>query len=349
MSALHPLLARLGVTHPIIQAPMAGVSTPALAAAVTDAGALGSIAVGAGTVAQAVAQIAQTRALTRGPFNVNVFCHAPATRNAARESAWIARLTPTFRSFGAEPPSSLREIYDTAVGNEALLAALLDARPAVVSFHFGLPGGRWVDALRGAGVVTFACVTNTDEALLAERAGVDVLVAQGYEAGGHRGVFDPSRDDAMGTFALVRSLTTRSALPVIAAGGVMDGAGISAAFRLGAVAAQMGTAFVLCPESSASAAHRAALASGARTSVTSAFSGRPARGVVNAMHAFGDEGVPDYPVAYDAAKALHAAAAAKGSPDYGAHWAGQGAALARALPAAELVQTLVDEWRRAEA
>lgn len=349
MSALHPLLARLGVRHPIVQAPMAGVSTPALAAAVTNAGALGSIAVGAGTVEQALAQIAQTRALTAGPFNVNVFCHAPATRNAARESAWIARLAPAFRSFGAEAPTFLREIYDTAVGNDALLAALLDERPAVLSFHFGMPGGRWVDALRGAGVVTLACVTNTDEAAMAERAGVDALVAQGYEAGGHRGVFDPHRDDAMGTFALVRSLTTRSALPVIAAGGVMDGAGISAALRLGAVAAQMGTAFILCPESAASEAYRAVIASGRRTAVTSAFSGRPARGVVNAMHAFGAEGAPDYPVAYDVAKALHAAAAAKGSHDYAAHWAGQGVALARALPAAELVQALVEELRRAEA
>jgi nitronate monooxygenase len=347
------LLRQLAIRHPLIQAPMAGVSTPRLAAAVSEAGALGSLGTAAAAVDEIAAQIRQTRELTAQPFNVNLFCHAPAVADAAREADWLAYLTPEFRRFGAQPPATLREIYRSALGNDELLAVLLALRPAVVSFHFGLPDSGWIPALREAGIVTLVCVTDPDEAVLAERAGADVLVAQGYEAGGHRGIFDPARDARIGTFALVRLLARRFTLPVVAAGGIMDGSGIAAALQLGAAAVQMGTAFILCPESAAGAAYRERLrdASARHTGVTAAISGRAARGLVNRLHELGERtGLrpPDYPIAYDAGKALHQAAAAHGNHDYAVHWAGQGAPLARELPAAQLVQCLIDEWHDAE-
>src|SRR5690606_15671960 len=175
------------------------------------------------------------------------------------------------------------------------------------------------------------------------------LVAQGIEAGGHRGVFEPERGDAgLGTLALVRLLVRQSRLPIIAAGGIMDGASINAALALGAAGVQLGTAFVLCPESAANAAYRAALKSerAARTEITANISGRPARGLPNRLYGELGAALPDYPICYDAAKALHAAASAQGSQDFAAQWAGQGAPLARELPAAELVEVLVEEMQR---
>jgi nitronate monooxygenase len=252
-----------------------------------------------------------------------------------------------FGRFGAHPPAALREIYTSFLADGAMLAVLERAAPAVVSFHFGLPAPEAVARLRARGALLLATVTTPAEAALAAAAGVDALVAQGWEAGGHRGVFDPDApDDRLGTLALVRLLTTGVPLPVVAAGGIMDGAGISAALALGAAATQMGTAFIACPESAADGAYRAALASEAsrRTAMTRAISGRPARCLANAFTRWGegvaDADVPEYPLAYDAGKALNAAARAAGEAGYGAHWAGQGAPLSRALPAAELVQTL---------
>lgn len=354
MSAFEQLVAQLGIQQPIIQAPMAGVSTPRLAASVSEAGGLGSLGLGASTLEQAAQQIQETRELTAKPFNVNVFCHQRAAADTAREAAWLSHLAGDFREFGAEPPSSLREIYSTALGNDAMLAMLLALKPAVVSFHFGLPDQSWISALRKAGIITMACATDLGEAEQVERAGIDILVAQGAEAGGHRGVFDPAKDELIGTFALVRMLARRSRLPIVAAGGIMDGEGLAAALQIGASAVQMGTAFILCPESSASAAYRHDLKSdGARhTAITSAISGRPARGIVNRLHALGRDrnapSLPDYPIAYDAGKALHQAAAKQGNNEYAAHWAGQAAVLARELPAAELVRSVVEEWRRSE-
>ena len=176
-----------------------------------------------------------------------------------------------------------------------------------------------------------------------------MIVAQGIEAGGHRGAFIPEQDRLMGTMALTHVLAAHCKLPVVAAGGIMDGGGIAAALALGACAVQMGTAFILCPESAASPAYRAELQSerAHHTAITAAISGRPARGMSNRLHLLGADyagDLPAYPMVYDAGKALHQAAAAQGSSDYAAHWAGQGAPLARALPAAELVQTLAREW-----
>lgn len=343
------LLARLALRHPIVQAPMAGSSTPALAAAVSEAGGLGSIAVGATDAAGAGAMIAQVRARTGRAFNLNLFAHRPARADPARETAWLAALAPEFARFDAAPPATLREIYASALIDEAMLAAVVAAAPAMVSFHFGLPGEAMVRALRGAGCLLVATVTSLAEAAAAHTAGIDALVAQGIEAGGHRGVFDEhGRDEGLGTLALTRLLVVRGELPVIAAGGIMDGRGIAAALALGAVAAQLGTAFLLCPESATPPAHRAALvAPDATTVMTRAISGRPARCLANAFTAWEaahpDLAAPDYPIAYDAGKALAAAASAAGEPGYGAQWAGQGVALARAMPAADLVATLAAE------
>ena len=234
--------------------------------------------------------IRATQALTNRAFNVNVFCHRPATANAAVEAAWIARFRPEFSALGAEPPGVLREIYQTFRGNAAMTALLLETRPAIVSFHFGLPEDDQVKALKQAGIILFGSATSIAEAQKLADAGLDAIVAQGYEAGGHRGAFDENApDDRLGTFALTHLLAKRLNIPVIAAGGIMDGAGISAALKLGAAAAQLGTAFVGCPESAADQGYRAALASEAanHTQMTRAISGRPARCLANRFTAAG--------------------------------------------------------------
>lgn len=326
---------------------MAGVSTPAMAAAVSKAGGLGSIGVGATNGDGARAMIAEfLQRANDAALNVNVFCHAPAKADAAREARWIDRLRPRFAEYGATPPSALREIYRSFAQDDDMLRALVETKPAIVSFHFGVPSPDRVAALRGAGCKLFGSATSLDEARALVHAGVDAVVAQGWEAGGHRGAFDPdARDDRLGTFALVRVLSRAIDVPVIAAGGIMDGAGIAAALRLGASAAQLGTAFIACPESSADAGYRAALSSDAahHTEMTRAISGRDARCLRNRFTAIDGAGAPEYPIAYDLGKSLHAAAKARGEYGFGAQWAGQGAPLARAMPAADLVATLLAE------
>jgi nitronate monooxygenase len=348
------LLKTLGIELPIIQAPMAGVSTPAMAAAVSNAGALGSIGVGATDAAGARRMIAAIRERSERPFNVNVFCHAPAKAHGGLEAAWLEQLRPHFERFGAEPPLRLKEIYRSFVEDDAMLAALLADKPHVVSFHFGLPSAPRIKALREQGIVLLACATNLMEAQAAEKAGVHAVVAQGYEAGGHRGVFDPDAEDScLGTLALTRLLVRQLSIPVIATGGIMDGSGIAAALRLGAAAAQLGTAFIACNESDADAGYRDALASDAanHTVMTGVISGRAARCLRNEFTRLGasisPRQIPSYPIAYDAGKALNAAARAGHESGYGAQWAGQGAPLARKLPAAQLVAALAEELAKA--
>lgn len=351
---MHPFLPKLGVESPIVQAPMAGVSTPEMAAAVCEAGGLGSIGIGSVDAETARKMIADVRRRTARPFNVNVFCHRPARADAAREAAWLERLEPEFARYDAKPPVRLTEAYESFLTDDAKLEVLLAERPAVISFHFGLPDADRIQALRSAGIVLFATATSLEEGRAIAAAGIDAIVAQGYEAGGHRGTFDPARpDDRLGTLALTRLLATKLDVPVIAAGGIMDGAGIAASLSLGAVAAQLGTAFVACPESSADAGFRAALVSAAaeHTVMTAAISGRPARCLANRFTSLGTnvdpQAIPDYPIAYDAGKSLNAAAKAKGESGYGTHWAGQGAPLARAMRAAELVAVLRSEMEQA--
>lgn len=344
------VLQRLGVSVPIVQAPMAGVSTPELAAAVSNGGGLGSIGIGASDVAGARAMIGAVHARTHRAFNVNLFVHATPKAHARREERWLEALRPMFRRYGAEPPATMRAIYTSFADDDNMLAMLVETAPPVVSFHFGVPSSDRIAALKGAGCVLAASATSVVEARQIEAAGIDLVVAQGWEAGGHRGVFDTAAsDDQLGTLALTRLLVLQTSLPVIAAGGIMDGAGVRAVLSLGAAAAQLGTAFISCPESSADDAYRTALASDSanNTIMTRAISGRPARCLANLFTEWGSnasDDVPDYPIAYDAGKALNAAAKASGEGGFGAQWAGQGAPLHRAMPAAALLELI---WKEA--
>lgn len=344
------LLSRLGIALPIIQAPMAGVATPELAAAVTNAGGLGSLGVGPSNLEQARSMIEQTRTLTSGPFNVNLFCHAPAQPDDGLARAWLNHLQPLFDELGAIPPAALKVGYPSFVEDPALLQMLLQQRPTVVSFHFGLPPADWITSLRQAGICLLATATNPQEAQQIEQAGLDGVIAQGIEAGGHRGMFDPAAaDEQWSTAVLVRQLASSGGLPVIATGGIMDGQGIRAMLDLGAAAAQLGTAFILCPESSANQGYRQMLRSERawHTRLTAGISGRPARGILNRLiahvNAAGSLPHAGYPMTYDAAKQLNAAASKQGSQEFAAHWAGMGAPLARELPAARLVEELARE------
>lgn len=344
------LIDQLQLTVPLIQAPMAGISTPLLAASVSEAGGLGSIGVGATDAAGARAMIQELRSHTARAFNVNLFVHCRAKADPGREAAWLALLAPVFAEFDAKPPTTLRTIYKSFADDPDMLAMLLEVAPPVVSFHFGLPSADAISALHARGVFLMATATSLEEARAIKAAGIDAIVAQGIEAGGHRGIFDPtSPDDALGTFVLTRLLVRETGLPIIAAGGIMDGAGIAAALNLGAVAAQLGTAFIACPESAADEGYRTALRGpGAyHTTLTSLISGRPARALANRFTALSDQLggrlPPDYPIAYDAGKTLHTRARAKGDDGFGAQWAGQGAPLIREMPAAQLVQILRKE------
>jgi nitronate monooxygenase len=351
-----PFLDRLGLSVPLLQAPMAGVSTPDLAVAVSNEGALGAIGIGASDVAGAAAMIRAVQTRTDRAFNVNLFVHSTPVPDPAREAAWCAWLAPSFAQYDATPPTTLRPLYKSFADDPDMLAMLLELAPPVVSFHFGLPPQDAIAALHARGILLLATATSPAEARAITAAGIDAIVAQGIEAGGHRGRFDPDApDDALGTVALTRLLVRGGTLPVIAAGGIMDGAGIAAMLDLGAAAAMLGTAFIACPESAADDGYRAALAGpgGEHTVLTALISGRPARALPNRFTALaqtvGAMRPPAYPIAYDAGKALHAAARAHGEQGYGAHWAGQGAPLARALPAARLVDLLRRELDAARA
>lgn len=324
------------LTHRVVQAPMAGTSTPELAVAVCNAGGFGFVAAGALDAAGTGRAIGAVRQGTARPFGVNLFCHAPARRDAAREAGWIDALRPDFARFGAEPPAALSEIYRSFRGNDAMLSVLLAERPAVVGCHFGLPAPDQIAALKGAGCALWATATSVVEGRAIVEAGFDVIVAQGWEAGGHRGIFDPDGPDRrLDHAALVRALVPLG-LPVVAAGAIMDRAAGRAAIAAGAVAVQCGTAFLRAPEAATPAPHRAAL-SGGRTVMTRAISGRPARCIANAFTGIDDAAAADYPVAYDLGKALNAAALARGDAGYGAFWAGTGAAASVARPAAHTV------------
>ncbi|AZV40716.1 MULTISPECIES: NAD(P)H-dependent flavin oxidoreductase [Acetobacteraceae] len=345
---------QLGLTIPLVQAPMAGVSTPALAAAVSQAGALGSIGVGAAGVSVAHKMICQIRQQTAAPFNVNLFAHKAPEIDPARDRAWLTWLKPLFAEFNAVPPARLHPIYRSFNDDPDMLDMLVHMKPPVISFHFGLPSTEKISALKATGAVLLATVTSLEEARAAETAGMDAIVAQGIEAGSHRRIFDPAgHDDALGTLALTRLLVRKCRIPVIAAGGIMDGAGMAAALALGAVAAQMGTAFILCPETDADEAYRKALAGPAafHTRMTDLVSGRPARCLSNRFTSLSDSvgipPVPDYPIAYDAGKTLNKAARNCGESGFGAYWAGQGAPLARAMPVGQLMDKLKEELHRA--
>ena len=333
------IVARLGMRVPVIQAPMAGVATPALAAAVSNAGGLGSLGLAAMSPEQADEAMAETRRLTNFSFGVNLFCHQPLRRDSAAEARWLDRLAPHFARFDAAPPRMLENAYPSTLESDALLDRVLAAAPALVTFHFGLPRPEQIAALRRRGCLLGATATSLAEGERIRDAGLDLIVAQGWQAGGHRGIFDPDApDERLETLPLVELLVPLG-LPVIAAGAIMDASDTRRALAAGAVAVQCGTGFLLAPEAAATPAHRKALARG-KTVMTSAISGRPARCCINDFTAIPDAENPGYPVTYSAGKALNAAATAKAITGYGAQWAGTGCARAVARPAADTVATL---------
>lgn len=337
--------ALLGTEWPIIQAPMAGVQDSTLAIAVASAGGLGSLPAAMLDAAALRAELSRLREATSAPFNINFFCHRPPAHDAAREARWRERLRPKYREFGlpedAPASAAARRPFDADA-----LAVLADFRPRVVSFHFGLPDEALLAPLRAWGATIMASATTVNEARWLEARGVDVIIAQGLEAGGHRGHFlDDDLSLQMGTFALLPQVVRAVNVPVVAAGGVADAAGVRAARALGASAVQLGTAYLLCPEARTSPLHRAALQSpaAAHTALTNLYSGRPARGIVTRlMRELGplSDEVPAFPLAAAALAPLRARAEAAGSGDFSPLWAGQNASGCQPVPAAQLTREL---------
>ena len=347
------LTERLGMRYPIIQAPMAGgPTTPQLVAAVGNAGALGSFGF-AYTEPEAMrSQCAVARTLTTAPIHINLFVDTPAAQPAAQDiEQALAALRPMYAAVGATAPATVTAPF--APDLDAQVAAVLDIRPEVFSMHFNQLGKDALAELRARGIVIETTVTNVAEARHAQELGLDFVVAQGAEAGGHRGTFIGTAEDSMiGTLALVRTITRSCSIPVVAAGGIMDGAGLAAVLALGACGAQIGTAFLPVDESGAPDVHKRSLfdSSDAATAVTSAFSGRPARGIRNAyiQQAEADRfPILPFPVQNRATGPLRAAAAKQGNRDYLSLWAGQAYSLARKMSAGELVETIAAEYDEA--
>ncbi|MBC7894802.1 MAG: nitronate monooxygenase [Cytophagaceae bacterium] len=334
----------LGIDVPIVQAPMAGFQGSALAIAVCNAGGLGSLPCALLDAEQVRSEIAAIRAGTGAPFNLNFFCHAVPTPNEAREAAWRALLAPYYEEFGIDPHTipagSARASFDSA------LAGLVEElRPPIVSFHFGLPVDDLLARVRATGARILSSATTVDEARWLERRGVDAVIAQGTEAGGHRGMF-LSNDvhSQIGTFALVPQVVRAVSVPVIAAGGIADASGVRAALALGASGVQVGTAYLLCPEATTAALHRRALSTTApTTALTNLFTGRLARGIVNRlMRELGpvNAAAPTFPLAAAAIAPVRAAAERAGSEDFSPLWAGQNSSGCREVGAATITRDL---------
>jgi nitronate monooxygenase len=348
---MNALTALLGTEYPLIQAPMAGVQGAALAMAVSNAGALGSLPCAMLSPEAMDRELTALAAGTQRPFNANFFCHAPPEADEAREAAWRAWLASYYREAGldidAVPAGAGRVPF-----NRAAADILERFRPKVVSFHFGLPDLDLLDRVKGWGSVVLSSATTVEEARWLEAFGADAIIAQGVEAGGHRGMF--LTDDLTtqtGTFALLPQIVAAVSVPVIAAGGVADAAGVAAAMALGASGVQVGTAFLCCPEATTSALHRAALQSEAahHTALTHVFTGRPARGIVNrVMRELGpmNPAAPAFPLATAAMAPLRAHWEAKGSGDFSPLWSGQNASGCQEVPAAQRVGELVQGFTR---
>ena len=330
-----------GIEHPIIQAPMAGVQGSALAIAVSRAGALGSLPAAMLTVETLRGEIAEIRRQTDRPFNVNFFCHPEPKRDAEREAAWLKTLSRYYEELSVAPSAG----PSRAAFNDEYAAVVEETRPPIVSFHFGLPTEGLLDRVRRTGAKILSSATTIAEAKWLEQRGVDAIMAQGSEAGGHRGMFLTSDvTTQMGTFALLPQIVDAVRVPVIAAGGIADRRGVEAAMKLGAAGVQIGTAYLLCTEATTSSVHRAAIEARHETAITNVMTGKPARGIVNrVMRELGAtrDDVPAFPLAAAAMAPLRAAAEKRGSGDFSPLWAGQNASLCRAISAAELTQSLV--------
>jgi nitronate monooxygenase len=337
-----------GIELPIIQAPMAGSTGSEMVVAVAEAGGLGSLPCALLSAEQIRAEVETIRRQTKRPINLNFFCHTPPRVDAAREAAWRQRLQRYYVELGLDPNASVAGA-SRAPFDEQACELVVELRPEVVSFHFGLPEEKLQRRVRDAGMKIIASATSVDEARWLEDRGCDAIIAQGYEAGGHRGNFlSDDISTQAGTMALVPQVVDAVKVPVIAAGGIADARGIVAAFALEAAAVQIGTAYLFCPEAKISAAYRAALrkAKDNQTALTNVFTGRPARGIVNrVIREVGPmaEGAPEFPLAAGAMAPLRAKCATTGSNDFTAYWAGQAAQLGRELPARELTQQLAME------
>jgi len=337
----------LGSQLPLIQAPMAGVHLSALTIAVCKAGGLGSLPCAMLSAEAMRKELAAIRAATDQPYNVNFFTHTPPAADARREASWRAAFAPYYREYGIDPDS-----IPAGPGRAPFTAEAADAleefKPAVVSFHFGLPPADLLRRLRSWGPKILSSATTVDEALWLEAHGADAIIAQGVEAGGHRGNFlSEDMSTQPGTFALLPQVVRAVKVPVIAAGGIADAKGVSAAMALGASAVQIGTAYLLCPEATTSAVHRAALKSDAarNTALTNLFTGRPARGIVNrVMRELGpmNAAAPAFPLGTSAIAPLRAKAEAQGRGDFSPLWSGQNATGCREIPAGELTRALAE-------
>jgi nitronate monooxygenase len=335
----------LGIDLPIVQAPMAGVQGSAMAIAVSNAGGLGSLPCALLGPDAMRSELTAIRAQTTRPFNVNFFCHAQPAPSAERDAAWRAALAPYFAELGVDPktiPSGPgRFPFDRAT-----LDLLSEFKPAVVSFHFGLPAHDLLERVRAWGARILSSATTVEEARWLEAHGVDAIVAQGLEAGGHRGIFlSEDLNTQIGTFALVPQILDAVKVPVIAAGGIADAKGVAAAMALGAAGVQIGTAYLLCPEATTSALHRAALKNDSArvTALTNVFTGRPARGIVNrVVRELGpiNAVAPAFPLAAAAIAPLRAKAESLGNGDFSPLWAGQNVTGCRELPAGILTREL---------
>jgi nitronate monooxygenase len=341
------LLRRLGIEHPILLAPMAGSGgTPELAAAVSNAGGLGAWGGAYSTPEQIVEVIRRMRQLTTKPFNINLFSGGYETNRKVEPGPMLEIMADAHQKLGLPPPV-LPPLPSDPFAQQ--LEAVLQERPPVFSFTFGIPSAEQISQLKERGIAVVGTATTTEEARRLVQAGVDAIVAQGAEAGAHRGSFAAPFEDSMVPMQmLVHDICKQVSLPVIASGGIMDGRDVAAALQHGAAAVQLGTAFLPCPESGAPEVYKRALldAKADATVITRAFSGRPARGIVNTFIAMLDgkqNVILPFRQQNDLTRPMRNAAGAQGEAGYISLWAGQGVARARAMPAAELVKTLVAE------
>jgi len=338
----------LGVELAVIQAPMAGVQDSTLAIAVSSAGGLGSLPCAMLSLEQMRVELAKIKAGTSKPFNVNFFCHSLPQPDPSREAAWRALLRPYYAEFGIDP-STIPAGPERAPFTVAAADVLEDFPPAVVSFHFGLPSPEVLARVKSLGARVLASATTVDEALWLEANGADAIIAQGLEAGGHRGMFlTEDVSTQIGTFALLPQVVNAVNVPVIAAGGIADAKGVVAALTLGASAVQIGTAYMMCPEATTSAIHRKALRNGRspHTALTRLFSGRPARGIVNRLiRELGamNEVPPAFPLAASALAPLRAKAESLGDGGFSPLWCGQNASGCAECSASALTRSFMED------
>jgi nitronate monooxygenase len=352
MNQTEKLLKLLDIELPIIQGPMAGNMKPDLAAAVSNAGGLGMLPCATLSIDQMIAEAGQVRSLTNRSFALSFFCHVDPGDTSAQEQAWLEKLAPYFKEFGvtqAPPTGTARNPFD-----EKYCDAVLQIAPKIAHFHFGMPKPALVKRLKDAGIVVISTGTTVAECKRVVEDGAEAVCAQGFEAGGHRGIFlskDTDIANQVGTMALVPQVVDAVKVPVMAAGGIADARGVAAAFALGASAAWVGSAYLLTPDSKISPMYREALknASDDSSALTSLFTGRPARGIVNRlMREMGpmNPQAPQFPNAANPLAPLRAAAEKAGTGDFSPLWTGQAVALARETSAAELTKRLAGDWRK---